>query len=164
MIGGYLHVKNHYDPEIPSGIKYISQSKNLYISEVYIIIEREMMSKIKFVKIDLSDLYEIIRPKVSAYKILKSILDQYDVNYEILLNISPDVGEEYLTNDKEFENKFSEALYVEDAFEVLEEYAEKKNAKAIIVLEDGYESAIALIYGYKDIEKEAEYLAEIFSQ
>jgi len=164
MIGGHPRGKNQNDPEIPSGIKYISESKNLYISDVYIIIESEMMSKIKFVKIDLSDLYEVIRPKVSAYKILKSILDQYDIEYEILVNISPDVGEEYLINDKEFEDKFSEALYVEDAFEVLEEYAKKKNAKAIVVLEDGYENAIALVYGYKDIEKEAEYLAEIFSQ
>jgi len=119
------------------------------------------MMEIKFIKIDLSNLYEVIRPKVAPWKILRDILEENGVEYEILVNISPDTGEVYLINDKEFEDKFSEALYIEDdAFEVLEEYAKKKNAKAIVELDDGYETAIALIYDYKDIEKEAKYLAE----
>jgi hypothetical protein len=103
-------------------------------------------TEIKFVKIDLSDLYEVMQPKVSAWRILKSILDQYDVHYELLVNLSPDAGEEYLTDDKEFKDKFSEALYDEDIDKVLEEYAKKKNAKVVILLNDGYESAMALVF------------------
>jgi len=124
------------------------------------------MSKIKFVKIDLSNLYEVIRPKVAPWRILKNIFEENDVEYEILVNISPEGGDVYLTYDKEFEDKFREALYVEDnVFEFLKEYAEKKNAKAVVIIEDGYEISIALVYkDYKDIEKDAEYLAQIFSQ
>jgi hypothetical protein len=111
-------------------------------------------TEIKFVKIDLSDLYEVIQPQVSAWRILKNILDLYDVHYELLVNLSPDAGEEYLTDDKEFQDKFNEALYDEDIDKVLEEYAKKKNAKAVVILNDGYESAIALVYeDNKDIEE-----------
>jgi hypothetical protein len=107
---------------------------------------RPKVPKVKWIRLDFSELYRLGHIDVLATELLKKILDAYNVEYEILLNFSPDTGVEYITNDKEFIRKFDEAQGWLEEERVIEEYARKKGATAIVVLFDGYEWSAAIIY------------------
>jgi len=104
----------------------------------------------KWVEIDLQDLYNLGHIDIMAVDLLEKILDAYNLDYEILVNCNPDIGCEYAVDDNDFMRKFSEAQGRQEGRRVIEEYARKKGATAIVELFDGYETAFALIYGREE--------------
>jgi hypothetical protein len=105
--------------------------------------------KVKWIKINLVDIYSLGHLDVSASTILKTILELYNTKYELLMNESPDVGTEYHVDDKEFIDAIEEAYMrhpIDAVNEVIMNYAQKKNATAVVELFDGYEHAFALLY------------------
>jgi hypothetical protein len=77
---------------------------------------------------------------------LERILDAYNLNYEIIMNCSPDVGVEYFTNDIDFIKAFERADgWWHEEITVINDYAKKRGATAIVELYDGYERAVAII-------------------
>jgi len=104
------------------------------------------VTKTKWVSIDLEDLYKLGHIKIAAARLLDEILRTYNVEYELLVNCSPDIGDEFLVDDKDFIEKFKNALGWQEMKKVLKDYAKRRNAKAIVELFDGYESAYALIF------------------
>ena len=99
----------------------------------------------EWIRIDLQDLYTIAKPKVTAAELLQRILDAYNLNYELLVNCSPDSGVEYFVDDREFRKAFNNAAGWQEEERVVEEYAKKRGATAVVELFDGYERAYALI-------------------
>jgi hypothetical protein len=103
-----------------------------------------------YIKINLSDLYGLGHLDVKASTILETILKLYNVSYKLLINESPDIGIEYLTNDNEFVNAMNEAYMSEypadSMLAVIMDYARKRDASAVIELYDGYEHAWALVF------------------
>ena len=108
-----------------------------------------MGEEVKWIKIRLDDLYGLGYPDMTAISILKTLLEIYNMNYEPLANESPDAGTDYYVNDKEFIDAMEEA-YLHDPIDgvkkVIKEYAQKRNAVAVVELYDGYEHAWALIF------------------
>jgi len=102
--------------------------------------------RVKWVRLDLSDLYELGHINITAAKLLERILEAYKVEYELLVNCSPDSGVEYFVGDKEFREAFNKAAGWREEEEVVDEYARERNAVAVVELFDGYEWAYALIY------------------
>jgi hypothetical protein len=101
--------------------------------------------EVKWIRLDFSDLYSLGHIDVLAAELLAQILDAYGVKYELLVNCSPDVGVTYYVYDLEFMRKFDEAQGWQEEEKVIEEYARKKGATAIVELFDGYEWAAAII-------------------
>jgi len=109
--------------------------------------------EVAVVTINLEEVYDAVGgPESAASTILESLLKAWGARYKILCNSSPDVGDEYF--DEEFEN-IAEALYGaymegevdEDPYVLAAlRVAERHNADAVIVLYDGYESAIAIAW------------------
>jgi len=99
-----------------------------------------------WVEIDLYDLYEIAKPKVTASELLRRILDAYKAEYELLANCSPDSGVEYYVDDDEFKKAFGETRSWFDEMAVVELYAKTRGARAAVLLFDGYEWAYALVF------------------
>ena len=97
------------------------------------------------VEVDLQDLHEF-KPRYPASELLRRILDAYEAEYEVLVNCSPDVGVEYYTDDDEFKKAFGEVRSWLDEAVVVEEYAKKRKARAVVELFDGYEWAYALVF------------------
>jgi hypothetical protein len=112
------------------------------------------------IRIELWKLYYAIgRPKKTACEMLQTLLDMYDVEYELLANLWADLpvdeGKDvYLTDDEEFIEKYEKALTPEKAKKVLREY-EKKRRGVIIELLDGKEMCIAIVFP-KTKQKERE--------
>jgi hypothetical protein len=108
-----------------------------------------MSEEVKWIKISFDDLYGLGYPDETAITILKTLLEIYNMNYELLANESPDTGTDYYVNDKEFIDAMEEA-YMRDPIDavkaVIMDYAQKKNAIAVVELYDGYEHAWALIF------------------
>jgi len=103
---------------------------------------------IRWIEVNLQDLYELGHIDVQAYKLLERILQTYNVKYEIVVNISPDVGAEYFVDDKDFIRKFEKAEgWWHEEVAALVDYAKRRKAVAIVELFDGYETAFALVYG-----------------
>ena len=106
---------------------------------------------INMIRIELWKLYYALgRPKKTACEMLQTLLDMYDVEYKLLANLWADlpVDEEknvYLTDDKEFIEKYEKALTPEAVKKVLREY-EKKRRGVIIELLDGKELCIAIAF------------------
>lgn len=115
---------------------------------------------INMIRIELWKLYYVLgRPKKTACEMLQTLLDMYDVRYELLANLWADlpVDEEknvYLTDDKEFIERYEKALTPDDVKKVLREY-EKKRRGVIIELLDGKEMCIAIAFP-KTKQKERE--------
>jgi crotonobetainyl-CoA:carnitine CoA-transferase CaiB-like acyl-CoA transferase len=101
---------------------------------------------VQWVRLDFEELYRLGHIDVRACDLLQRILDTYNIKYELLANSSPDVGVEYLTDDVEFINAFEKAEYPSEIDKVIEEYATKKGAEAVVELFDGYEIAWAVVY------------------
>jgi len=102
---------------------------------------------IKWIELDFEELYSLGHINITASKLLQQILETYNVRYEIVVNISPDVGAEYFTNDLDFIRKFESAEgWWHEEVAALVDYAKRRNAVAIVELRDGYETAFALVY------------------
>ena len=108
------------------------------------------MSQVKIIEIDFEKLYELGGISIRAIDLLKKILDTYKVDYELLVNLSPDVGVEYLTSDQKFIGEFERAD-VDDLDDVVEKYAKRRKADAVVRLYDGYELAWAIVWRRKDL-------------
>jgi len=113
--------------------------------------EKALIEEVPIVEIDLQDLYWVVRPDVTASKILESILERYPVDYRILENSSPDVGSEYYDRawekfEKKCEKEKGDYLGKEEWLECARRYAATINADGIVYLFDGYESALAVIW------------------
>jgi len=129
-----------------------------------------MSEEIEITEIDLQDLYHY-GIQLSAAHLLDEILTKYE-NLEriLILNFSPDVGMEvyYSDLDRETEKEIVEQIEREEKLddEFFIKIAKNIHAEHIIYLLDGYEWTVAFIKQKEEdpIEKEAEYLAEIFSQ
>jgi hypothetical protein len=103
---------------------------------------------IRWIEVNLQDLYELGHIDVQAYKLLERILQTYNVQYEVIVNISPDVGAEYFVSDLDFIRKFESAEgWWHEEVAALVDYAKRRKAVAIVELFDGYETAFALVYG-----------------
>jgi hypothetical protein len=103
------------------------------------------MKKIITIMIDLQELYYCGRPDVMASTILKTLLELYNINHIVLLNVSPDVGVEILVEDEELKKIVREAEDLNDLFERVTRYAEEIGAEGVVELFDGYERAFAVI-------------------
>jgi hypothetical protein len=104
----------------------------------------------EWIEIDLQDLYHIGHIDITAAELLQRILDAYNVEYQVLVNCSPDVGVDYYIDDEEFKEAFSKAMGWQEERKVIEDYAIRKNAVAVVELFDGYEWSAALIYPSDD--------------
>jgi hypothetical protein len=103
---------------------------------------------IKWIELDFEELYSLGHIDVQACKLLERILQTYNVKYEIVVNISPDVGVEYFTNDIDFIRKFEKAEgWWHEEITAIREYAARRGARAVVELFDGYEVAYALVFG-----------------
>lgn len=105
---------------------------------------------VRWIRLDFDELYELGHIDVPAAELLQRILNAYNLKYQLLVNYSPDVGCDYFVDDEDFEKAFDRAHNWQEEDRLIEEYAKKKNAVAIVELFDGYEFAIALIYGVKE--------------
>jgi len=107
------------------------------------------IEEVPVAEIDLSGLYDVVRPDVTAAKILESILERYPADYRILENYSPDVGSEYYDQSwKKFAKRCEEEDIMDKRgwLECARRYATTINADGVIYLYDGYESAIAVVW------------------
>jgi hypothetical protein len=104
------------------------------------------VGSVEWVKIDLQGLYRLGHIDITAADLLHRILDAYNLDYELLVNCSPDVGCDYFVDDEEFKEEFSEAQGWQEDERVIEEYAIKRKAVAVVELFDGYEWAAAVVY------------------
>ena len=102
---------------------------------------------VKWIRLDFSDLYKLGHIDILAAELLERILDAYNLNYQLLVNCSPDVGVAYYIEDYNFMREFDRAQGWQEEERVIEEYARKKGATAIVELFDGYEWAAAIIIG-----------------
>jgi hypothetical protein len=107
-------------------------------------------TEVKWIRLNFEELYSLGHIDITASELLGRILDAYNLDYKLLVNCSPDVGVDYFIDDREFIRKFSEAQGWEEEEKVIEEYAVKQKAIAIVELYDGYEWAAALIYSTPD--------------
>jgi len=130
----------------------------------------KMSEEIEITEIDLQDLYHY-GIQITAAHLLDEILSKYEgVKKILIVNFSPDVGMEIYYSDldreteKQIINEIESAENLDDKFFI--EIAKKISAEHIVYLLDGYEYAVGFIKQKEEdpIEKEAEYLAEIFSQ
>jgi len=103
------------------------------------------VSEVEWIRIDLQDLYRLGHIDVVASELLKKILETYNLEYVMLVNCSPDVGCEYFVDDDEFKKAFDEAWSWLEEAAVVGEYAKRREAKAVVLLYDGYEWAYALV-------------------
>jgi hypothetical protein len=99
----------------------------------------------EIIKIDLEGLYEIGGPEMTACSILKTLLNIYRIRHELLVNLSPDAGEEFITDDREFIERFRKAEEPDKIERTIAEYAEKKKGIAVELF-DGYERCFAIAY------------------
>jgi hypothetical protein len=105
----------------------------------------------KLIEINLEKLYEAVgSPNATAADVLHALLNAWGLEHEMLMNASPDVGDEIFSDDfADFagvERRLNEEI-TDD--ELVKKYAEKVKAKAAVVLFDGYEWAYAIIKGEK---------------
>jgi hypothetical protein len=103
-------------------------------------------TEVEWIRLDFEELYRLGHINITASKLLSRILDAYNLRYTMLVNCSPDVGCEYFVDDEEFVEEFKGAQGWKEEEEVIEDYAIKQKARAIVELYDGYEWAAALIY------------------
>jgi len=108
--------------------------------------QTQTQTPVELIEIDLQDLYRKGHLNVPAYKILEQLLDDYNLEFEILLNYSPDVGTVYFVDDSEFRESFEKAESWLDELKVIKEYAKKKGASTVVMLYDGYEVAYAALW------------------
>jgi hypothetical protein len=107
---------------------------------------------VKWIRLDFSDLYSLGHINVLAAELLESILDTYNLSYQLLVNCSPDTGVTYYVEDFDFMREFDRAQGWQEEERVIEEYARKRNAVAVVELFDGYEWAAAIILGEEEPE------------
>ena len=101
---------------------------------------------VRWIKIDLQDLYSFGHLDRTAARVLEEILEIYNVsNYVVVLNLSPDAGADVLVGDEEFKRDIKAAYYPEDFDRAVMKLAVKLGAEAIVELFDGYEIAFALL-------------------
>ncbi|RLI96430.1 MAG: hypothetical protein DRP00_05345 [Candidatus Aenigmatarchaeota archaeon] len=112
--------------------------------------------KVKIVEIDLSKLYDVLKPLNFASDTLLAILDDNYCDKEdivLVVNYSPDserfceiVRNKTKLEDYEIENFLEKkSRELESAEEAEKELAERINANLIVNLYEGYESATAFI-------------------
>jgi hypothetical protein len=103
----------------------------------------------KIIKLDLEELYDNVSvPECRASDVLEAILKAWGLKHVLLMNASPDVGDEFF--DRGFENEYKkiERQIVNgeiDEEDFVTKYAEKKGGKAVM-LYDGYEWAYAIVF------------------
>jgi len=98
--------------------------------------------QVRLVKIDLDDLYEY-GIMTTSEELLKMILDQYEaIDYKLLFSASQDIDVIY--HDSAFKKYVEEYPDDVDLVELAVEYAEKNGYEVIVVLFDGYETAVAV--------------------
>ena len=100
--------------------------------------------QVRLVKIDLDDLYEY-GIMTTSEELLKMILDQYEaIDYKLLFSASQDIDVIY--HDLAFKKYVEEYPDDEDIdlVELAVEYAEKNGYEVVVVLFDGYETAVAV--------------------
>jgi len=113
--------------------------------------EQEVPEEIPEVLITLEDLYLTVGiPPTAAWETLKVILEKWSLDHVILYNDSPDAGIDYLDDEfemlaKEYERKYG---WEDDWLSLaVRDYARKRGARAIVTYYDGYEGAVALVFG-----------------
>lgn len=96
----------------------------------------------KVIELDLEELYSIGVAKRPCYQLLNSILEFYslDENMVLLVNYSPDTGDEVVVNKTDFDRKTIRNMSEEELDKALSDIANVK-----VKLYDGYELAIAYV-------------------
>ncbi|MCI4409576.1 MAG: hypothetical protein JHC26_10830 [Thermofilum sp.] len=102
-----------------------------------------MSEEVQLVRIDLDPLYEY-GVNYKSEDLLKMILDQYEaIEYKLLFSASPDIDVKYFDSDfRDYVMEYPDDI---DIVDLAVKYAETHGYEKVVVLDDGYEEAIAVV-------------------